>query len=479
MKNSIRRQMQVWLMIPLLILLLVSAVCSYVLSMYLSREAYDQALLNSADSIASRLVVDDNGKISVERLPRRVKALLTHDNKDQFVYEIYTEDGKLISQDQGLSKPPRLVGKGEPAILNYEIIGNDVYRVAVTRGSIPESELGHVLIQAGETLNSRIEYRRKLLLGIVIPQMILLSIAVVAIWISIEKGIKPLKTISEVVRHRSPTDLSPIESDDAPYEVKSFLNALNGLFLRVHEDMEKQHRFAANAAHQLRTPLAGLKTYIEIMGKNSKDPEFTKMLDQMNDGCDRLIRTVQQLLSLSRAEQGEVLRTYEMIDLNAVVEEALTDVVPESLKRNVELDLDTPEEPVKVLGNAVSLKELTMNLLENAIKYNSDGGHVSVRVANGDGVQLVVEDDGLGIPEKERSKVFERFYRVSMASNLEVNGSGLGLSIVSEIARLHNATVTIDSGKNAKGTKFTVTFPKELPLTSEQAPQKVGTKSES
>ena len=120
-----------------------------------------------------------------------------------------------------------------------------------------------------------------------------------------------------------------------------------------------------------------------------------------------------------------------------------------------------------------------MNLLENAIKYNSDGGHVSVRVANGDGVQLVVEDDGLGIPEKERSKVFERFYRVSMASNLEVNGSGLGLSIVSEIARLHNATVTIDSGKNAKGTKFTVTFPKELPLTSEQAPQKDGTKSES
>lgn len=464
MRNSIRRQMQVWLMIPLLILLIVSAVGSYVLSMYLSREAYDQALLNSADSIASRLI-DDNGKISLRRLPRRVRALLTHDDKDQFIYEIYTEDGRLISKDLGLPKPPRLIGSGEPAVLSFELIGDDVYRVAVTRGSLPDSELGHVIIQAGETLNSRKEYRRKLLLGIVVPQMILLSLAVIAIWVSIEKGIKPLKTISEVVRRRSPTDLSPIEADDAPDEVRSFLTALNGLFLRVHEDMEKQHRFAANAAHQLRTPLAGLKTYLEIMEKNSKDPEFTKMLHQMSDGCDRLIRTVQQLLSLSRAEQGEVLRTYEMVDLNLIVEEALTDVVPESLKRNIELDLDTQDQPVKVLGNAVSLKELTMNLLENAIKYNTEGGHVSVSVTNGGNVQLVVEDDGLGIPEAERAKVFERFYRVSLSSNLEINGSGLGLSIVSEIARLHNATVTIDSGKNSKGTKFTVTFPTELPVT--------------
>jgi two-component system, OmpR family, sensor histidine kinase TctE len=464
MRNSIRRQMQVWLMIPLLILLVVSAVCSYVLAMYLSREAYDQALLNSIDSITSRLI-DDNGKVSVERLPRRVKALLTHDDKDEFVYEIYTEDGKLLSQNQGLPKPPPLIERGEPAVLHYELLGDNVYRVAVTRGSFPEFETGHVLIQAGETLNSRKEYRRKLLLGIVVPQMILLSLAVLAIWISIEKLIKPLKTISEVVKKRAPNDLSPISSADAPDEVKSFLNALNGLFLRVNEDMEKQHRFAANAAHQLRTPLAGMKTYIEIMEKNSKDPEFSKMLAQMNDGCDRLIRTVQQLLSLSRAEQGEVLRTYQMIDLNAVVEEALTDVVPESIKKNVELELDTPEEPVKVLGNAVSLKELTMNLLENAIKYNNSGGHVTVKVTNGTNVQLVVEDDGLGIPESERSKVFERFYRVSQSSNLDVSGSGLGLSIVSEVARLHNATVTIDSGKDLKGTKFTVTFPQDLNAT--------------
>jgi len=462
MKNSIRRQMQVWLMTPLLILLIVSAVCSYLLAMYLSREAYDKSLLNSMDSIASRLV-EKNGTIEMEQLPRRAMQLLTHDNKDEFIFEVYTDDGKLLSKDQGLPKPPLAVPPGEMAGMRYEIVDNQVYRVASVNICVPEYKAGKIVIQAGETLNSRKEYRRKLLLGIVIPQMILLSLAVLAVWISIEKGIKPLRTISELVRRRAPTDLSPIHEENAPSEVKSFLTALNGLFLRISADVEKQHRFAANAAHQLRTPLAGLKTYIEIMGKSTKDPEQQKMLDQMNEAIDRIIRTVQQLLSLSRAEQGETLfGKYDLIDLNTVVEAALTDVVPESLASNIELDLDTPEQPVRVRGDAISLKELTTNLLENAIKYNNPGGHVSVHVSNGDKVKLTVEDDGRGIPPEERSRVFERFYRISAAQNAEITGSGLGLSIVSEIARIHGATVTCDSGKNDKGTKFTVTFPKPL-----------------
>lgn len=474
MKNSIRRQMQVWLMVPLLILLIVSAVCSYVMSMYLSREAYDKALLNSIDSIGTRLLTK-NGSLSLGPMPQRTRALLTHDGKDIFLYEVFSTDGKLLTADQGLPKPPQLAKTGGTVDLKYEVIGSSVFRVAQFRARIQEPNWNEVIIQAGETLNARKEYRRKLLLGIVIPQMILLSLAVLAVWISIEKGIKPLKSISDVVRKRSPADLSPITEHNAPDEVKSFLTTLNGLFVRINEDMERQHRFAANAAHQLRTPLAGMKTYLEIMEKNSRDPEFTKMVSQMNEGVDRLIRTVQQLLSLSRAEQGGANRldSYELIDLNLVVEDALTEVVPESLKRNIELDLSTPEQPCRVRGNAISLKELTTNLLENAIKYNSPGGHVSVRVSNGRQVQLSVEDDGQGIPLKERAKVFERFYRVSNTNNLDVEGSGLGLSIVREIARIHGATVTVDSGADSKGTKFTLTFP-ELPADKNKASTEKG-----
>jgi two-component system sensor histidine kinase TctE len=463
MKNSIRRQMQVWLMTPLLILLIVSAVCSYVLSMYLSREAYDKTLLNSMDSLASRLIFKGD-TVEVEKLPKRTQTLLTHENRDEFLYEVFTPDGKLLTKDQGLPKPPVAIPAGEMAGMKYEVIGNKVFRVAATKVCLPEAASGALIVQAAETLNSRKEYRRKLLLGIVIPQMILLSLAVLAVWISIEKGIKPLRTISELVRRRAPTDLSPIHEEHAPSEVKSFLTALNGLFMRISADVEKQHRFAANAAHQLRTPLAGLKTYIELLEKNSKDPEQDKMLNQMNDGVDRIIRTVQQLLSLSRAEQNDaLLQSYDIIDLNCVAENALTDAVPESIRLNIEVDLDTPDHPTHIRGDAISLKELTTNLIENAIKYNSPGGHVSVSVTNGETVELSVEDDGLGIPVEERSKVFERFYRMEKAINLDVSGSGLGLSIVSEIARIHGATINLESGKGNKGSKFTVVFPKVPP----------------
>lgn len=460
MKNSIRRQMQVWLMTPLLILLIVSAVVSYVLSMYLSREAYDKTLINSMDSLTSRLVFNGD-QVSIETLPKRTQTILTHENKDDFVYELYSSDGKLLTKDYKLPKPPLPVPPGEMAGLKYEVIDNKVFRVASTKIDVPEVKSGLLIIQVGETLNSRKEYRRKLLLGIVIPQMILLSLAVLAVWISIEKGIKPLRTISELVRRRAPTDLSPIHEENAPTEVKSFLTALNGLFLRISADVEKQHRFAANAAHQLRTPLAGLKTYIELLEKSTKDQETLKMYAQMSDGVERIIRTVQQLLSLSRAEQNDsLLQSYDIIDLNCVAENALTDAVMESIRLNIEVDLDHPETPTHIRGDAVSLKELTSNLIENAIKYNSPGGHVSVVVTNGDTISLIVEDDGLGIPVEERSKVFERFYRMEKAINLDVSGSGLGLSIVTEIARIHGATVRVDSGKNDKGTKFTVTFPK-------------------
>ncbi len=461
MKNSIRRQMQVWLMIPLLILLVVSAVCSYVLSMYLSREAYDKALLNSIDSLGSRVNVDEAGKISIEKLSKRTLTLLTHENKDQFLFEVYAEDGKLLTDDFGLPKPPQALKPDEDAILKYVIVGNRVYRVAVTKAQVGEADSANtVLIQAGETLNARKEYRRKLLLGIVIPQMILLALAVLAVWISIEKGLKPLRTISEVVSRRAPSDLSPIHEENAPAEVKSFLKALNGLFVRISDDIDRQQRFAANAAHQLRTPLAGLKTYLQVMEKTTADPEFKGMITQMKDGVERIIRTVQQLLSLSRAEQGQsMMQGFNIIDLNTVAEEAATEVVPEALRRNIELDLNTPDAPTKIRGDSISLKELITNLLENAIKYNKPGGFVSLKIENGNNVSLTVEDNGIGVPESDRARVFERFYRVSSSSCMAEDGSGLGLSIVTEIARLHQATVSLEPGDNSVGSRFKVVFP--------------------
>ncbi len=427
------------------------------LAIQLARTVFDKKLVDSADSVIARIRNTD-GKITVN-LPEHAEQLLT-ENKDTLLYDVFSPDGTRLAGVDGLPPPPRLPTDSQTMIYRDELVNGQQFRVLTLKSKICKT--GPIVVQIGETRNTRTEYRRWILLSIFIPQLILIVSALIAVWVGIGKGLKPLNRVRDAVAKRSPIDLAPIPEENAPYEVIGLITALNVLLGRVREDLVRQARFSGNAAHQLRTPIAGLKTYLQLMSKMSKDKELDQMLRQVDNGVDRITRTVQQLLSLSRAEHmGETMNT---IDLNSVISEAATDVVPESIKRQVELELNVSEEPALIQGESVSLKELATNLLENAIRYNRSGGHVNVQVVNNGHVELVVDDDGIGIAPEERSQVFERFYRVSSSSNLEVEGSGLGLSIVNEIARAHGATVKIDQGSTGKGTKITITFP-VIPIT--------------
>lgn len=453
MKRSIRRRLLNWLMIPLLVLSLVSVVGSYLVAVQLTRAVFDQNLITAADAVLAR-VKNDNGRINVV-VPEQSEQMLT-ENKDLLLYDVYSLDGKRLTGLKGLSAPDKLPGDNQPILFGDEVVGGQQFRVVILKTTT--SRTGPIILQVGETRNSRSQYRRSILLSIFIPQLILIVFALVAVWLGIGKGLNPLNKVREAVARRSPADLSPLEEQNAPYELRSLITALNGLLGRIKEDMVRQERFAANAAHQLRTPLAGIKTYLELMSKMSKDPELDKMLFEVRAGVDRITRTVQQLLSLSRAEHA-VDTVATVIDLNEIVLEAATDVVPESIKHNVELELNTSNQPALIEGEPVSLKELTTNLLENAIRYNHAGGHVNVITINNGQVELIVDDDGMGIPESDREQVFERFYRINRSSNLDVEGSGLGLSIVSEIAKAHGAMVKIGAGSSGKGTRISITFP--------------------
>lgn len=185
-----------------------------------------------------------------------------------------------------------------------------------------------------------------------------------------------------------------------------------------------------------------------------------ELLRTQVNGLDRMTRTVQQLLSLSKAEHAITrTSTFKPVDLNIIVSDATTDIVPESIERQVELDFQAEDTQALVEGDSISLRELTTNLLENAIRYNRPGGTVAINVTNKETIDLIIEDDGIGIPEGERERVFERFYRVT-GSDLDITGSGLGLAIVYEIARAHNAEVAITEGADGKGTRVKVIFPK-------------------
>ncbi len=233
------------------------------------------------------------------------------------------------------------------------------------------------------------------------------------------------------------------------------VTAINDLLTRVRNDVEKQKSFLVNAAHQLRTPVAGLKTYVGLAARFSVEPDLKKVLAQIDVGTEKLAHVTNRLLSLARAEPTATNNEFSTLDLNNIATEAASALVPEALKKDIDLALDTSERSAFINGNEESLTEMAVNLIENAILYTPEGGHVRVKVSESDTADLIVQDDGPGIPASEREKVFERFYRIL---GTEPSGSGLGLSIVKDIVSAHNAHISIANGEGEIGTIVKVSF---------------------
>ena len=447
-----------WLTIPLTTLLVVSALFTYLLAQHFTTDLYDKQLINTVDSIAGRIRVTGS-KVKVD-LPRGAEEIFRHNNRDEFYYQVFAPYGLRLAGDSHLEAPEDAPAVGEDPIFKETTIRGKKVRVAIIRMLAPESPMGSVIIQVAETENARAELIRQLLAGIVVPQLLIIFSAILAVRIGISKGLKPLATISNAIAKRSDNDLSPINLKIVPDEVTPFIMTLNDLLEKARQDINSQRRFGSNAAHQLRTPLAGLKTYADLALKESKVEKIKEHLKNQQAGVDRMTRTVQQLLSLSKAEHsGTRSSTFKPVDLNLVVSDATTDIVPESIERQIELDFQAEEPQSLVHGDPISLREMTTNLLENALRYNTPGGKVSINVTNNDTVDLIIEDDGIGIPEGERERVFERFYRVT-GSDQGASGSGLGLAIVAEIAKAHNATLKVEEGSEGKGCRFIASFPK-------------------
>jgi len=234
---------------------------------------------------------------------------------------------------------------------------------------------------------------------------------------------------------------------------------MNDLLARLSAAIAAQQRFIADAAHQLRTPIAGLRTQTELALRQTAPTEQQATLNQLRTATEQMTRLVNQLLALARAEPGaEHGIAMEKLDLDTLVREVTAEWVPRALARNIDLGYDSPGGPLQLSGNDFLLREMLNNLLDNAIRYTHPGGQVTARLTARNGnVSLSVEDNGPGIPAAERERVFERFYRV-LGTGTE--GCGLGLSIVREIAQKHGAKITLDAGRNGTGTLVRIEFPK-------------------
>lgn len=441
--GSLRRKLLVWLLVPLLSLWAVGSVTAYVMALNFANIAYDRALFDSTLSIAKRVRLV-NGAATVE-LSNTVLDMLLFDEVDMIFHKVADADGKIIVGEADLPAPPKAGTAGTPLFHDGVMHGKAV-RIA-SLFLVPGGETRPVLVQLAETRNKRRILAGEILAGMVIPQFVLILLATLAIWLGIGRGLAPLHQLRDQIASRTHRDLRPLEVLDGPREVRPIIHAINELMARLRAALDAQQRFIADAAHQLRTPLAGLKTQINL-ALDQKDPEQVQLaLRQLNAGNERTIRLVNQMLALARMEPGAAkIEALEPHDLNRLARAATMEWVPQAFKKNIDLGFEGAQKTVAIPSDELSLKMLLDNLIDNAIRYTPSGGRVTVRVSE-NGTVLTVEDNGPGIPAAERTQVFERFYR----GTHDEYGSGLGLAIVWEIAQLHKAQITLEEPAGGRG----------------------------
>jgi two-component system sensor histidine kinase TctE len=461
-RPTLRRTLLRWLLIPLMSLLVLSSIAAYAIALRLAQDAFDRALYESAYDIAQLVRKSAQEGNATFDLPDATEDLILTDKFDEMFYNIRDREGQLLSGDPDLPSPagkaPSPARRGE--YFYDSIVNGQSVRVASLAITLQLAGVDRIVrIQVAETRHKREQLAKEILSGLIVPQLLLILMAVGIVWFAVGRGLQPLSKLESAVALRSHLDLSPVQAPDAPAEAQPLVSAINALLLRLQDILNAQNRFIADAAHQLRTPLAGLKAQVALASRQQNIKDVRHSLDQLEIGADRLTHLVNQLLSVARNEPGAD-RSIALValDLNALAQDTTGEWVSIALKRDIDLGYEGTRNPVWVKGDALRLTEMLKNLLDNALRYTQPGGTVTVRVT--DGTTLEVEDNGSGIPEDERERIFERFYRVLGNG---ADGSGLGLSIVKEIAQTHGASVTYTTGKDGTGSCFRVSFPQESP----------------
>ncbi|OGA39969.1 MAG: hypothetical protein A3G24_13945 [Betaproteobacteria bacterium RIFCSPLOWO2_12_FULL_62_13] len=456
--RTLRSQLIVWLAVPFLVLWSVSTLIDYDIAKRFVNLAYDRALLDTALDIGRQVKVVNN-RIYVD-LPDIALQMLQTRESDRVHYLVTGPNREFISGEPDLP-PAHDLGPDRVSYYDDEYRGRLIRVVALRVPVQPGSAKGAVLIQVAERVTARSDFARQIILRMALPQGLLILAAALIVWYGVGRGLAPLANLRKEIEHRSHRDLSALPEEQAPNEVQPLIRAMNDLLARLSAALAAQQRFIADAAHQLRTPLAGIKTQTELALRNSQSDEVHTTLSQLHTASEQTTRLINQLLALARAEPGARREhAIERLDIARLARDTATEWVPRALERNIDLGFEGPDAAVDIEGNAFLLKEMLNNLLDNGIRYTQPGGQVTARVVpDGRQVALSVEDTGPGIPERERERVFERFYRV-LGTGTE--GCGLGLAIVREIALSHGAEIALDAGPVGTGTTVKVSFPKPV-----------------
>jgi len=450
--RSLKTEILLRLSIPLIFFIGVESVLSYFVTLHHVDVAYDRWLLDSARSLTQEIKVRD-GKVIAE-LPPAALEIFKWDESDKTYFKIISEQKGMIAGDKFVPEPfDAETDWTRPVYFDDEMYGEPVRVVSMLIA--PEHASEKIFVHVAETLNKRRSMMVDILLADLVPQMALVFLAGIYLVAGVKRGLQPLHVLAKEIAQRSSRDLRPISEQHVFLEVRALTDTINDLLERLGSAIATQQRFIANAAHQLRTPLAGLKLQVERAQREPDLPAMKPALMHIQGCADRMSHLTTQLLILARSEPIDGDYELRPVDLCKLAKETCMDWVPKALQRHMELSFEGSKRALYVRGDEVLLRELLANLLDNAICYGYEQGNIIVKVESYPSPCLIVEDDGPGIPELEMGKVFERFYRIPGSPG---DGCGLGLAIVKEIADLHKARLELRRISAAGGTRIELVF---------------------
>ena len=447
---SLRLQLAFWLLGPLLAVWAVNAWLAYENAIEAANRAHDRTLLGSVLAISERISVAD-GSIVVD-LPYSSLEMLESSQQNRVYYRV-SHGPRHLTGYPDLAAPPAKLQPSKPYFYDAKYLGETVRVAALLKPLYEPTIREPVLIQVAETAELRDSMSWQIVSDSAEKELLLILLAAGLMWWAVNRGLRPLYELRDQVSRRSRSDLSRIDVDLVPGELKPLIHAINEHTAQVARITSAQKQFVADAAHQLKTPLAILRTQADFASKQNDIAAVNEVLDDMRANAERVSRLVDQLLALNRAEAAAPLLSE--LDLGELARTTTFEWLTPALERSIDLGFEG-DAHVRIKGNPVLLHELLANLLDNAVRFTPVAGRVTVRVSTrGSRAWLHVEDTGPGVPDAERRRIFDRFYQIP---GRDSDGCGLGLAITREIAELHRATLTVHDPPAGPGSLFVVEF---------------------
>jgi two-component system, OmpR family, sensor histidine kinase TctE len=445
MTSSISRQLILWLAIPLMLVALCGALIHYFNNVAPVVISSDRRLKDVASALMTHVVVKQ-GQIELDPF---IKPFLPH--ADSIKFALRDTQGRLLAGDAQL--PVIAMGsEGTQLLAMAQLDGRNV-RTLTTRFDSPGGPV--TMTVADLSTNSEPEARLGLM-STLLWDFVQLDITLVLVWVGIQLGLRPLRRLRDEIASRSPLDLRPIVETSVPREIAPVVVTLNRLFGMLRTSVQSQQQFIADTAHQLRTPITGMQAQLGLLVAEPAAEPIKSRLLALQEGVKQLAHSANQLLTLARADpSANISAKNQIVDLQSIINEVAARFFDRALQSGIDFGVDAKS--VSIRADPSLLDDLLSNLVDNALKYTSTGGSVTASAGEKNGrPYLAVVDTGSGIPEAERQRVRQRFYRMP---NSRGHGSGLGLAIVDEIARLYDASMTIESGANGAGTRVLIQFP--------------------